>query len=156
MKDLKRPKKLTNNVSNNNVTGSNNRIFSLIMDGNSIVMDLADTYGRLIEIENDKRAKEVDNSIKLSKAETEVTKEQNRHNEKMIELEQEWEKINNSADERERLLSFIEQQIMKMQEEYDRYLNLATEDFLADTVTSRLDSLRKVYTDLTKEFIKIK
>ena len=98
-----------------------------------------------------RKTTDTDNTVKLSKAETDAKKEENRHSEEMAKIDREWKKISDEAADRERRLSFIQGQIQKFQAEYDKYMAMETEDFLSDTVTARLESLRKVIMELTKE-----
>ena len=100
---------------------------------------------------NSIKTTDTDNTVKLSKAETDAKKEENRHSEEMAKIDREWKKISDEAADRERRLSFIQGQIQKFQAEYDKYMAMETEDFLSDTVTARLESLRKVIMELTKE-----
>ena len=127
------------------------KIFALIQTGIQDVNTLAATFNTVNSSIDNRKKTDTDNAVKLSKAETEAKKEENRHNEEMAKIEREWKKITDAAEDRERRLSFIQGQIQRFQTEYDKYMNMETEDFLSDTVTARLESLRKVIMELTKE-----
>ena len=139
------------NVQNGAVQGKGDRVLSLISSGLQDVRVLADTFNTFNSTVERRKATDTDNTVKLSKAETEAQKEKNRHDEEMAKIERDWKKVSDAAADRDRRLSFIQGQIEKFQAEYDKYMVLETKDFLSDTVTSRLESLRKVIMELTKE-----
>ena len=128
-----------------------NKILNIIDVGLKDINILADINNK-VNLTSERVSKtNTDNSIKLKNAETDAQKEKNRHDEEMAKIENEWKKISNTAADRERRLSFIQGQILGFQKEYDKYMGYDTEKFLSDTVTSRLESLRKVIMELTKE-----
>ena len=127
------------------------RILFLINTGMQDVNELAKAFSTISSSLNSRKVTETDNAVKMSRAETDAQKEANRHSEQMAKIEQEWKKISDAAADRDRRLSFIQGQIEKFQAEYDRYLSLEKKEFLTDTVTSRIESLRKVIVELTKE-----
>ena len=131
--------------------GKGDRILSLIHSGMQDINALANTFNTVNSALGSRKTTDTDNTVKLSKAETDAKKEENRHSEEMAKIDREWKKISDEAADRERRLSFIQGQIQKFQAEYDKYMAMETEDFLSDTVTSRLESLRKVIMELTKE-----
>lgn len=139
---------------NGTAQGKSDKILSLVHTGMQDVHSLASTFATVNSAINSRKVTDTDNAVKLSKAQTDSQKEDNRHEEEMAKIDQAWEKISKSAEDRERRLSFIQGQIQKFQAEYDKYMALDTEDFLSATVTSRLESLRKVILDLTKELNK--
>jgi len=131
--------------------GKGDRILSLIHSGMQDINALANTFNTVNSALGSRKTTDTDNTVKLSKAETDAKKEENRHSEEMAKIDREWKKISDEAADRERRLSFIQGQIQKFQAEYDKYMAMETEDFLSDTVTARLESLRKVIMELTKE-----
>lgn len=140
------------NPSSNTVSqGKGDRILSLIHSGMQDINVLASTFNTVNSTLSSRKTTDTDNTVKLSKAETDAKKEENRHSEEMAKIDCEWKKLSDEAADRERRLSFIQGQIQKFQAEYDKYMAMETEDFLSDTVTSRLESLRKVIMELTKE-----
>lgn len=139
---------------NGSTPGRGDMILSLIHTGMQDVNSLASTYATFTSARNSRKVTETDNAVKMSRAQTDSQKEDNRHEEEMAKIDQAWEKISKSAEDRDRRLSFIQGQIEKFQAEYDKYMALDTENFLSATVTSRLESLRKVILDLTKELNK--
>ena len=140
------------NHSPNTVSqGKGDRILSLIYSGMQDINALANTFNTVNSALGSRKTTDTDNTVKLSKAETDAKKEENRHSEEMAKIDREWKKISDEAADRERRLSFIQGQIQKFQAEYDKYMAMETEDFLSDTVTARLESLRKVIMELTKE-----
>lgn len=140
-----------NSSQNTTSQGKGDRILSLIHSGMQDINVLASTFNTVNSTLSSKKTTDTDNAVKLSKAETDAKKEENRHSEEMAKIDREWKKISDEAADRERRLSFIQGQIQKFQAEYDKYMAMETEDFLSDTVTSRLESLRKVIMELTKE-----
>ena len=140
------------NSSQNAVSqGKGDRILSLIHSGMQDINVLASTFNTVNSALGSRKTTDTDNTVKLSKAETDAKKEENRHSEEMAKIDREWKKISDEAADSERRLSFIQGQIQKFQAEYDKYMAMETEDFLSDTVTARLESLRKVIMELTKE-----
>lgn len=131
--------------------GKGDGILSLIHSGMQDINVLANTFNTLNSALGSRKTTDTDNTVKLSKAETDARKEENRHSEEMAKIDREWKKISDEAADRERRLSFIQGQIQKFQAEYDKYMAMETEDFLSDAVTARLESLRKVIMELTKE-----
>lgn len=131
--------------------GKGDRILSLIHSGMQDVNLLASTFNTVNSTLNSRKTADTDNIVKISKAETDAKKEENRHNEEMAKIDREWKKVSDEAADRERRLSFIQGQIQKFQAEYDKYMAMEIEDFLSDTVTARLESLRSVIMELTKE-----
>lgn len=131
--------------------GKGERIISLIHSGMQDVNALANTFNTVNSTLESRKTTDTDNAVKLSKAETDSKKEDNRHAEEMAKLDREWKKISDEAADREKKLTFIQGQIQKFQAEYDKYMALDTKEFLSDAVTSRLESLRKVIMELTKE-----
>ena len=131
------------------------RVLSLINLGLQDVKMLADTYTSIASNDERRKATDTDNYVKKSKAETDAQKETNRHNEEMAKIEHEWKKIADAAIDRERRLSFIQGQIERFQAEYDKYMAMEDKDFLSSTVTSRLESLRKIIMELTKELNRV-
>ena len=131
--------------------GKGDRIISLIHSGMQDVNALANTFNTVNSTLESRKTTDTDNAVKLSKAETDSKKEDNRHAEEMAKLDREWKKISDEAADREKKLTFIQGQIQKFQAEYDKYMALDTKEFLSDAVTSRLESLRKVIMELTKE-----
>ena len=140
-----------NSSQNTTSQGKGDRILSLIHSGMQDINVLASTFNTVNSTLSSKKTTDTDNAVKLSKAETDAKKEENRHSEEMAKIDREWKKISDEVADRERRLSFIQGQIQKFQAEYDKYMAMETEDFLSDTVTSRLESLRKVIMELTKE-----
>ena len=140
-----------NSSPNTAAQGKGDRILSLIHSGMQDVNVLASTFNTVNSTLNSRKTTDTDNTVKLSKAETDARKEENRHSEEMAKIDREWKKISDEAADRARRLSFIQGQIQKFQAEYDKYMAMETEDFLSDAVTSRLESLRKVIMELTKE-----
>lgn len=131
-----------------------NKILNIIDVGLKDINILADINNK-VNLTSERVSKtNTDNSIKLKNAETDAQKEKNRHDEEMAKIENEWKKISDAAADRDRRLSFIQCQIEKFQAEYEKYMALETREFLNDTVTSRLESLRKVIMELTKELNK--
>ena len=138
------------NSSKNTVSqGKGDRILSLIHSGMQDINTLANTFNTVNSALNSRKAADTDNTVKLIKAETEARKEENRHSEEIAKLEREWKKVSAQATDRDRRLAFIQEQVQKFQAEYDKYMAMETADFLSDTVTSRLESLRKVIMELT-------
>lgn len=131
------------------------RILVLIHSGMQEVNMLASIFNTMDSTLVTRKANEVDNSIKLSKAEIDAKKEEHRHSEEMAKIDREWKKISYAAEDRERRLSIIQEQIQKFQAEYEKYMAMETKDFLSDTVTSRLESLRKIIMELTKELNRV-
>lgn len=140
-----------NSLQNTALQSKGDRILSLIHLGMQDINTLANTFNTVNSALNSRKTADTDNTVKLSKAETDAKKEENRHNEEMAKLEREWKKVSDQAADRERRLAFIQRQIQKFEAEYDKYMAMETVDFLSDTVTSRLESLRKVIMELTKE-----
>ena len=140
-----------NSSQNTAAQGKGDRILSLIHSGMKDVNVLASMFNTVNSTLNSRKITDTDNTVKLSKAETDAKKEENRHNEEMAKIDREWKKVFDEAADRERILSSIQGQIQKFQVEYDKYIAMGTEDFLSDTVTSRLESLRKIIMELTKE-----
>lgn len=138
-------------IQNADLLGKGDRILSLIHTGIQDINALADAFNTVNSAIEGRKTTDTDNAIKLSKAETDSKKEDNRHAEEMAKLDREWKKINDEAADREKKLSFIQGQIQKFQAEYDKYMAMETKEFLSDTVTSRLESLRKIIMELTKE-----
>ncbi len=141
-------------TKNNTVQGKNDSVLSLISSGLQDVRELAGIFDSVNLTLERRKTTYTDNAIKLSRAENDVQKEKNRHDEEMAKIENDWKKISDTAADRDRKLSFIQGQIERFQAEYDKYMALETKEFLSDTVTSRLESLRKVIMDLTKELNK--
>ncbi len=127
------------------------RVLSLIHSGMQDINVLANTISTINSTISSRKTTDTDNAVKISKAKADVKKEENRHSEEMAKIDQQWKKIAHDAEDRERRLSFIQGQIQRFQAEYDKYMAMEIGDFLSDTVTSRLESLRKVIMELTKE-----
>lgn len=140
-----------NSLQNAASPGKGNKILSLIHSGMQDINALASTFNTVNSTLSSRKTADTDNTVKLSKAKTDAKKEDNRHSEEMAKIDREWKKVSDEAADRERRLSFIQGQIQKFQAEYDKYMAMETADFLSDTVTSRLESLRKVIMELTKE-----
>ena len=139
------------NSQNGTVQGKGDRVLFLISSGLQDVEVLAKTFNTVSATIEKRKLTDTEITVKLSKAETETQKEKNRHDEEMAKIEREWKKISDAAADRDRRLSFIQGQIGKFQAEYDKYLALEAKEFFSDTVTSRLESLRKVIVELVKE-----
>ena len=110
--------------------GKGDRILSLIHSGMQDINALANTFNTVNSALDSRKTTDTDNTIKLSKAETDAKKEENRHSEVMAKIDCEWKKISDEAADRERRLSFIQGQIQKFQAEYDKYMAMETEDQL--------------------------
>ena len=136
---------------NGTVQGKGDRVLFLISSGLQDVQVLAEIFNKVNATVEKRKTTDTEITVKLSKAETEAQKEKNRHDEEMAKIERDWKKISDAAVDRDRRLSFIKGQIGKFQAEYDKYIALETKEFFSDTVTSRLESLRKVIVDLVKE-----
>ena len=136
------------------IQGKGDRILSLIHTGIQEVNALASTVNTVNSTLDSKKKTDTENTIKLDKAKTDAQKEENRHSEEMAKIDREWAKISNEAADRDKRLSFIQEQIQRLQAEYDKYMAMETEEFLSDTVTTRLEGLRKVILELTKELIR--
>jgi len=132
-------------------SGKGDRILFLFRSGIQDINSLANTFSTINSALGSRKSTDTENAVKMSKAETDAQKEAHRHEEELAKIEQEWKKISNDAFDREQKLAFIKAQISRFQAEYDKYMNLDTKEFLSDTVTSRLDSLRKTIMELTKE-----
>ena len=130
------------------------RILALIHSGMQEVNMLASIFNTVDSSLVNRKTHEIDNSIKLSKAEMDAKKEEHRHSEEMAKIDREWKELTYAAEDRERRQSYIQGLIQKFQAEYDMYIAMEIEDFLSDTVTSRLVSLRKTILELTKELNK--
>ena len=131
------------------------RVPELIHRGIQDVDVLASAANKINSARNSRKTTDTDNAVRLRKAEIDAKNEENRHNEEMRKIDREWEMISNDAADRERKLSFIQGEVQRFQTEYDKYISMETEDFLNDTVTSRLESLRKVIMELTKELLRV-
>lgn len=127
------------------------RPLALVREGADLIYSLSDIYSKLNSSIISRKEAEIENAVKLSKAETDAKKEENRHKEEMARIENEWKKISNAAADKEKRESFIESQIQSFRAEYEKYMVMETMDFLSDTVTARLEGLRKVIMELTKE-----
>ena len=138
-------------MAQSTTSGKGDRILFLLHSGIQDVNMLANTFSTINSALGSRRSTDTENELKMSKAETDAQKEMHRHKEELAKIEQEWKKISAAAADKEQRLSFIKEQISRFQAEYDKYMDMDTKDFLSETVTSRLDSLRKVIMELTKE-----
>ncbi len=136
--------------------GTGDRIISLFRSGMQDIDTLASAFEKVNSALNSRKTTDTDIAVKLRNAETASKKEDNRHSEEMAKIEREWKKLSDETADRERRLTFIQEQIQKFQAEYDKYMAMETDDFLSATVTSRLESLRKVIMELTKELNRAK
>lgn len=143
-------------VQNGASQGKGDRILTLIHSGMQDVNTLATTFNTVNSAMVSRKTTETDNAVKLIKAETEVQKENNRHDEAMAKIDQEWKKISDNAADREKIRSFIQSQIERFQEKYDMYTAMEEEQFLGETVTSRLENLHKTIVELIKELSRVK
>lgn len=139
--------------SSHNATsqGKVDRILSLIHSGLQDVDTLASAFDKMNSASNSRKTTDTDIAVRLKNADIDAKKEDNRHIEEMAKIDREWKKLSDETADRERKLTFIQEQIQKFQAEYDKYMAMETDDFLSNTVTSRLESLRKVIIELTKE-----
>ena len=125
------------------------KMLSLISSGLQDVRALADIYDTVSSTAERSKTVDTDNAVKLCKAEADADKEKNRHDEEMMRIKQNWIQISNVAEDREKRFIFIKSKIDMFQEEYYKYLNMDQEEFMSDTVTKRLESLRKIIKELT-------
>ena len=148
--NMKRPNKKIEVGKGVDLSNQVNDLCFWIKYGLDTVNDLSKIYNTISSTIDGRKAMEVDHLVKFSKAETELAKEKNRHEERMAVIEQEQIKISELTVDRERRLSYIEDEIRYFTAEYEKYIGLSTEEFLTPEVTRRLEDLRKAIIEITK------
>ena len=137
-------------ISQNDASqGTEDRILSLIHSGMQDVDALASAFATVNSALGSRKTTDTDNTVKLRKVEIDAKKEDNRHIEEMAKIEREWKKISDEVADRESMRSFIQGQIQRFQDHYDKIMSMETEDYLRET--ARLEDLHKIIVELTKE-----
>lgn len=141
-------KKQAYNIENGN--GQTDRVLSLFQAGFQLITDLGNAYSTVRSTIDSRKNIETDNAIKLHRVDLDVQKEENRHKEEMFRLEQQWKKLKEDEANQKERMTFIREQTQKFQSEYDRYLAMDDTVFTSDSVSNRLNELRKVIVELAK------
>ena len=135
-------------------SGMTDRVTCLVDSGIKTVNELADIVSKVSSSVDSRRSVEADNAVKMLTAETDARKEDDRHIEKMAELEQERLRISSSTADKEANRSIVLEMIKVFREQNDYYLALSQDAFMDEQTTSRLDKLNDIISALTMELMK--
>lgn len=143
--------------SNSGQTGTTNgmdRTVSLLgsaVKNLKVITDSIDNIGKTV----DRRKKtDTDNAVRVSKAETDSKKEDNRHGEAMAKIELEYRKVSEASASGNLKWSMVQEMIKMIKDEADKLNNMDDVVYLSEEANMSRENLHKTMLELAKEIIR--
>ena len=145
-----------NNPTNGKADSSQGieRTFSLISNAVKDLKVLCDSADSVSKTAERRKSADTDNAVKVSKAETEAQKEENRHNEAMAHIEMEYKKLSEASAKGELKWSMVRDMVYKIMSESDKLIGMNDEVFLSEESRMSRENLHKTMLELTKEILR--
>ncbi|WP_026527808.1 hypothetical protein [Butyrivibrio sp. VCD2006] len=136
------------------VQGKANKILALLDAAVKDVKILTDTVDSVNKTLDRRRTTDTDNSVKVSKAETDAKKEDNRHEEAKANIELEYKKIAEATAKGELKWAMIQNIVQMLMDESNKINNMEDAVFLSEESRASRDDLHKTMLELSKEIIR--
>lgn len=134
--------------------GSWERAFSIVSTCVQDFRGLTDSISSVGETIDRRKSTDTDNAVKVSKAETDAKKEGNRHAEEMARIELEYKKISEAKENGELRWSMIQEIFQMFKADYEKIVEMDTEEYKSLEIQQTLTNLRKTLQDLSVEIIR--
>ena len=131
-----------------------NGILSLFGSGLKDLKSLTDSINNVGQTVNSIKSSKTDNAVKLSNAETDAKKEDNRHDEAMANLELEYKKLQEASEKGELKRSALSKMLDMFEKEYNKLVDLSVDLFLSEDARLCRENLRVTLIEITKEIMK--
>ncbi len=144
-----------NNDGQNGVSqGKFDRIITLFgtaIKDLKIITESVDSFNKTVDR---RKTTDTDNAIKVSKAETDAKKEENRHDEAKANIELEYKKIEEASTNGELKLSMIQNMVQMLMSESNKINSMDDSMFLSEESRASRDDLHRTMLELSKEIIR--
>ena len=142
-------------IEKNGITqGKADRLLNLMgsaVEGLKTIVDSVDSANKSFER---KKTTDTDNTVKISKVETEAKKEEYRHDEAIARIELEYKKLVDDASNGELKWSIIQNMVQKLIEESNKLNSMDNSVFLSEEARTSRDDLHRTMLELSKEIIR--
>lgn len=134
--------------------GKTERILFLFGTAVKDLRVITDSFDSVTKTVYRSKTTETDNAVKICKAEMEAKKEDNRHDEAMANIELEYKKIANAAENGELRWSMIQTMVQILVAESNKINTMDNLAFLTEESRASRDDLHRTMLELSKEIIK--
>ena len=126
-------------------------LLGLAVDKLKVISDSIDSVSKTVDR---RKTTDTDNAVKVTKAETQSKKEDNRHGEAMAKIELEYKKISEASANGELKWSMIQDMVQMIRTEADRLNGMDDAVFLSEEAQASREELHKIMLKLSKEIIR--
>ena len=145
-----------NNTSDkqNGMTQGIDRAFALVgsaVKDLKIVTDSVDSVSKTVDR---RKTTDVDNAVKVSRADTEAKKEDNRHDEAMAKIEIEYKKLSEASANGELKWSMVRDMVQMIRAEFNKLISMDDTAFLSEESRISRENLHKTMLELSKEILR--
>lgn len=134
--------------------GKVDRILSLFGTAIKDLKIITDSYDSVTKSVDRRKTTDTDNAVKVSKAETDSKKEDNRHDEAKANIELEYKKIAEASANGELKWSMIQNMVQILMAESNKINSMDDSVFLSEESRSSRDDLHRTMIELSKEIIR--
>ena len=130
------------------------RFISLLGTAVKDVKIITDSYDSVTKSVDRRKITDTDNAVKISKAETELKKEEYRHDEAKANIELEYKKITEASAAGELKWSMIQDMVKTLVDTSNRINSMDDSVFLSEESRASRNELHRTMIELSKEIIK--
>lgn len=134
--------------------GKVDRILSLFGTAIKDLKIITDSYDSVTKSVDRRKTTDTDNAVKVSKAETDSKKEDNRHDEAKANIELEYKKIAEASANGELKWSMIQNMVQMLMAESNKINSMDDSVFLSEESRASRDDLHRTMIELSKEIIR--
>ena len=134
--------------------GKVDRILSLFGTAIKDLKIITDSYDSVTKSVARRKTTDTDNAVKVSKAETDSKKEDNRHDEAKANIELEYKKIAEASANGELKWSMFQDMVQMLMAESNKINSMDDSVFLSEESRSSRDDLHRTMIELSKEIIR--
>lgn len=134
--------------------GKADRVLSLFGTAIKDLKIITDSVDSVNKIADRRKTTDTDNAVKVSKAETDAKKEDNRHDEAKANIELEYKKIEEASANGEFKWPMIQNMVQMLRAESDKINSMDDSAFLSEESRASRDDLHRTMIELSKEIIR--
>ena len=128
-------------------------LLGVAVDKLKVISDSIDSVSKTVDR---RKTTDTDNAVKISKAETESKKEDNRHSEAMAKIELEYKTITEASANGELKMSMIQDMVQMIKKDADRLNGMEDAVILSDEARASRQDLYKIMLELSEKILRAK
>lgn len=126
-------------------------LFGSAMKDLQVITSSVESVSKTVER---RKTTDTENAVKISKAETDAKKEENRHNEAIANINLEYKRIAEASQSGDLKWSMIQDMVQMIKSEADKLTSMDDDTFLSEASRNSRDNLHRTIIELSKEIIR--